>query len=97
MPITDHYYALYEEGGYIFPRAVGQGPEDDKNCFFLDNGLMTSLVTDQQNIATDVVITQLTKEAFETAYTYEAEGAIYIQTTIEDLKKAYIGKLIQDF
>lgn len=96
MPITDYYYALYEDA-YIFPRAVGEGPEDDKYCFFTDNGLMTSLVTDQQDITTDVVITQLTKEDFETAYTQEAEGAIYIQTTIEDLKKAYIGKRIIDY
>lgn len=57
---------------------------------------MTNLDVGQQGTATDVVTTQLTREAFLTTYPEEAES-IFVQTSIEELKKAYIGKLIEDY
>lgn len=57
---------------------------------------MTNLVLGQQGTATDVVTTQLTREAFVTTYPDEAES-LFVQTSIEELKKAYIGKFIEDY
>lgn len=94
-PQTDNYYGQFLDE-YIFPRAIGDSDDGDKNCYFLANGYMTNLVIDQQGTATDVVTTQLTREAFVTTYPDEAES-LFVQTSIEELKKTYAGKYIEDY
>lgn len=94
-PLTDRYFAsFYNE--YIFPTAVGESNDDYKHCYFLANGYMTNLVVGRHNTASDVVITQITREAFETTYPDES-GSLYVQTSIEELKKVYIGEQVNEY
>lgn len=94
-PLTDNYYALFDNE-YLFPIAVGQRSDDYKNCYFIANGYMTNLVVVQDNIASDVEITQITREAFLTSHPDES-GSLFVQTSIEELKKVYIGEKINEY